>query len=156
MLARLILMIALGLSLEGCAHFHKKPEPAAAKKPDMFSAHEPDQDVAFQAFLTNLRKAIAKKDIPMVASMMTSDFAYYQGKTPAEDRTGDGVFQFWDENGLWPELQLVIKGQFISMDRYMVTPPQLALEENFHGYRAGITQVNGTWKFAYFVTDPPQ
>jgi hypothetical protein len=35
----------------------------------------------------------------------------------------------------------------------MVAPPQFAFDPEYHGYRAGITMVNGSWRFAYFVTD---
>jgi hypothetical protein len=156
MFGRLILILILGLSLPGCALFHKKkPDPPKPKKPDKFSAHEVGEDLAFQSFLSQLRKAVANKDIPQLAAMMTPNFAYYMGKTAAEDRMGDGVFQFWEEKGLWPELQLVIKGKFISNDQYMVTPPQLVYDENYHGYRVGAIQDRGSWKFAYFVTDAP-
>jgi len=157
MFGRLILIVILGLSFAGCANplKKKKDETHKPKEPDKFSTHEPSEDLAFQAFLTQLRKAIADKDIPQVASMMTPDFGYYMGKTPAEDRAGDGVFQYWDENGIWPELQLMIKGKFVSNDNFMVTPPQMVYDENYRGYRAGITRVNGTWKFAYFVSDAP-
>jgi hypothetical protein len=159
MLTRLLLILALGLT--GCVHlpsFHKtkKQEAAArAKKPETFSAHEPGQDVAFQSFLGQLRLAIGKHDIPKIASMMTPDFAYVMGKTPAEDRIGEGVFQYWDQNGLWPELELVVKEKFVPNEDYMVAPPQFVIDsENYRGYRAGIRRVNGAWKFAYFVTDP--
>ena len=156
MFGRFILILVLGFSLSGCAEFGKmKKDPHKPKQPDKFSVHEPEQDLAFQAFLTQLRKAIASKDIPQIASMMTADFAYYMGKTPAEDRTGDGVFQYWEENGLWPELQLLIKGKFVSNDEYMVTPPQLVYDENYRGYRIGLIRVAGSWKFAYFVSDNP-
>jgi len=156
MFGRFILILVLGLALPGCANLHKKkPNPHQPKKPDKFSAHEADQDLAFQSFLSQLRTAIANKDIPQVASMMTPDFAYYMGKTSAQDRTGEGVFQYWEENGLWPELQLIIKGKFVSNDEYMVTPSQLVYDENYRGYRAGLIRVNGSWKFAYFVTDAP-
>lgn len=156
MFGRLILIILLGLSLPGCASLHKKkPAPKKLKKPDPFSIHEPSDDVAFQSFLTQLRKSIESKDMPTIASMMTPNFAYYMGSTPGEDRTGEGVFQYWDEKGLWPELQLIFKGKFVPLDQYMVTPPQLATDpENYRGYRAGILRVDGSWKFAYFVKEP--
>jgi hypothetical protein len=35
----------------------------------------------------------------------------------------------------------------------MVVPPQFAIDPNYHGYRAGLMSVDGSWKFAYFVTD---
>lgn len=156
MLGRFILIFVLGLSLSGCANLHKKKSQVhKPKKPDPFATHEPSQELEFQAFLAQLRKAVASKDIPKIASMMTADFAYVMGKTPAEDRTGEGVFQYWEEKGLWPELQLVIKEKFVSNDQYMVAPPQLVYDENYRGYRVGVIRADGGWKFAYFVTDAP-
>ena len=35
----------------------------------------------------------------------------------------------------------------------MVAPPQFAANDQYIGYRAGITNVGGSWKFAYFVGD---
>ena len=160
MLVRLLLIVVLGLSLAGCPAIPMKnpwgkKAATGPKKVDPYSIHEPVQDLGFQSFLTRLRKAIANKDIPQIASMMTPDFGFYAGKTPAEDRSGDGVFQYWEENNIWPELQLVVKEKFASIDQYMVAPPQVGYDENYHGYRLGIIQVNGSWKFAYFVADAP-
>jgi len=62
------------------------------------------------------------------------------------------VFQYWDEQGLWPELQGILSEKFVQKGAYMVAPPQFADESlNYDGYRAGVRRVNGSWKFAYFV-----
>ena len=66
---------------------------------------------------------------------------------------GDGVFQYWDDELLWPQLQAVLGQHFVPKGNFMVAPPEFATDPNFHGFRAGITSVGGTWKFAYFVTD---
>ena len=87
-----------------------------------------------------------------VAAMMTPDFAYVLGATPAEDRQGAGVFQYWDENGLWPELEGILSERFVQKEAYMVAPPQFAdPAAEYTGYRAGIRRDNGSWKFVYFV-----
>ena len=40
-------------------------------------------------------------------------------------------------------------------EAFMVVPPQFAQDDNYPGYRAGLTMVNGSWRFAYFVPAPP-
>lgn len=106
-------------------------------------------DVTYQAFLGRLRKAVEKHDVQEIAAMMTSDFGY-RLDPPGE---GEGVFQYWDEKGLWPELQSILNERFAPKGNFMVAPPQFALDPDYHGYRAGITMVNGSWKFAYFVAE---
>jgi hypothetical protein len=126
----------------------KTADAAATKKkpPTM-----PDQngDMAFQAFLSRLRRAIAAHDLTTIAGMMTTDFGY-RLDPPAE---GDGVFAYWDQNNVWPELELVINEAFVPKENYMVAPPEFVTDEaHYTGYRAGIRLENGSWKFAYFVT----
>ncbi len=50
-------------------------------------------------------------------------------------------------------LQLVLGERWVPKGNFMVSPPEFATDPNYHGYRAGIANVNGSWKFAYFVTD---
>ncbi|MGH8093960.1 MAG: hypothetical protein ACREIF_10870 [Chthoniobacterales bacterium] len=108
--------------------------------------------VDFQAFVGRLRKAVKAHDVDTVASMMTPDFAYVLGATSAEDRQGPGVFQYWDENGLWVELDGILSERFAPKGSFMVAPPQFAEPSaDYTGYRAGIARVNGSWKFVYFV-----
>jgi hypothetical protein len=79
---------------------------------------------------------------------MTPDFGYSLNP----ERSGEGVFQYWDENNLWPELAGILSEKFVKKGDYMVAPPQFADPSlNYDGYRAGIRRVNGSWKFAYFV-----
>jgi hypothetical protein len=109
-------------------------------------------DVDFQAFIGRLRRAVKAHDVNMIASMMTEDFGYVLGATPAEDRSGPGVFQYWDENNLWLELDGVVSERFVAKGDFMVAPPQFADESaEYQGYRAGIRRINGSWKFVYFV-----
>ena len=84
--------------------------------------------------------------------MMTPDFAYVMGGTPETDKKGEGVFQYWEEKGLWPELEGILSETFVKKDEYMVAPPQFANPAlPYEGYRVGIKRVNGSWKFVYFV-----
>ena len=150
-LASLLLVFAIALT--GCksgAKRKKDQDAATQKKKELEATANPDVD--FQAFVGRLRKAVAARDMNTIAAMMTPDFAYVMGDGPDQDRKGEGVFQFWDENGLWPELEGILSEKFVSKDDFMVAPPQFANPAvNYEGYRAGIRRVGGSWKFAYFV-----
>lgn len=122
----------------------KKPATtqAAPNVPDASDA------VDFQSFLGRLRLAVQAHDLNAVAAMMTVDFGYRL--TPIG--SGPGVFQYWDEKNIWPELNAVLAEQFVPKGDYMVAPAQFAdPASQYDGYRAGIRRVNGSWKFAYFV-----
>ena len=148
----LILIGALGLG--GCNMFGSKKDE---KKPGVKKRAEADlrqenNDVDFQAFVGRLKKAVAAHDVNAIAGMMTEDFAYVLGNTSAEDRKGDGVFKYWDENNLWPELEGIMTERFAKKDDFWVAPPQFADPTlNYDGYRVGIRRVKGSWKFVYFV-----
>lgn len=150
----LCLLLCCAFAFTGCGtlfHKKKKPDAAETRKEDTKSAAEAEQ-VDFQAFVGRLRKAVEAHDVNTLAGMMTSNFAYVLGKTPADDRKGDGVFLYWDENGLWPELAGILSENFVKKGDYMVAPPQFANPAvEYAGYRAGILRINGSWKFAYFV-----
>lgn len=108
--------------------------------------------MAFQAFLGRLRRAVAAHDLPAVAELMTPEFGYLLEPTPTDPGTGKGVFAYWDQNNVWPELELVLRERFVPYGSYMVAPPEFAVQEgNYRGYRAGIQLINGGWKFAYFA-----
>lgn len=147
---RRLLSLALAASLLSCSGMEKRN---VKKKEDENTIRDMSNDVSYQAFLSRLRKAVAAHDLPTIASMMTPDFAYVLGATPGEDRMGEGVFQYWDENALWPELQKTLGQKFAPKGSYMVAPAQFAQDGAYHGYRAGLALANGSWKFAYFVTD---
>jgi hypothetical protein len=148
MIARQFLLASLLFSLAGCAAFTHKPYAKTDEKPKPLK--EASDDVSYKAFLGTLREAVAKKDMAQIASMMTPDFGYRWDNPPP----GENVFHYWDENGIWPELAAVLSGDFASYGNYMVAPKEFAQSpDSYHGYRAGITRVGGSWKFAYFVTD---
>jgi hypothetical protein len=148
--AALLLVCALGMT--GCKaprklHAQEKPAKTAAKKTPEKPAEE-TSEVDFQAFIGRLRKAVAGHDLAMLKSMMTDDFGYRL----SPEASGSGVFQYWDDQGLWPELQGILSEKFVKKGDYMVAPPQFGNAAlNYDGYRAGIRRVNGSWKFAYFV-----
>jgi hypothetical protein len=147
-------LVVGAFAFSGCGMFQKKakdkPATAQAKKDQQTT--EDNADVDFQGFLNRLRKAVEARDMNSVAAMMTTDFAYVMGSSAEQDRKGEGVFQFWDENGLWPELEGILSEKFVKKEDFMVAPPQFANPAiSYDGYRAGIRRVNGSWKFAYFV-----
>ncbi len=142
------LTLLTALALTGCPTTSPKKN---SKKPAT-TATQPTIDetgsVDFQAFLGRLRRAVAAHDVQAVASMMTVDFGYRL----SPEGSGEGVFQYWDENNLWPELNGIMAERFVPKENYMVSPPQFAdPAATYDGYRAGIRRVNGSWKFAYFV-----
>jgi hypothetical protein len=142
MIFRLLPCLLVALLLAGCETPYKKKDEEE-KKP----LKDVAGDQSFQAFIGRLRTAVAKKDLPMLASMMTADFGYRWDPAPASEN----VFTYWDEHGIWPELEAVLKEQFVNVDAYMVSPPQFASDPNYNGYRAGMRTMKGSWKFAYFV-----
>lgn len=148
-----ILITALLLSafaLAGCQTPEKKKEKLkkeALKKQAKADLRAPS-DVDFQAFVGRLRKAVAKRDVETLKTMMTEDFGYKL--EPA--MSGPGVFQYWEQENLWPELDGVLSERFVKKGAFWVSPPQFADPSlNYDGYRAGITRIKGSWKFAYFV-----
>jgi hypothetical protein len=152
---KIAFVLLLGaLAFGGCDLFkskksNKKPAMKDRAKADL---RDENNDVDFQAFVGRLRKAVAAHDVNAIASMMTEDFAYVLGKTNAEDRKGDGVFKYWDENNLWPELEGIMTERFAKKGEFWVAPPQFADPAlNYDGYRVGIARVKGSWKFVYFV-----
>ncbi|MEY2487451.1 MAG: hypothetical protein QOH39_3099 [Verrucomicrobiota bacterium] len=142
------LLTALIIACSGCQSLFKKKKDAVKKRAKA-ELRDESSDVDFQAFLGRLRKAVASRDMNTIASMMTKNFGY-KLNPPAE---GDGVFKYWDEENLWPELEGILSEKFVKGDGdFMVAPPQFADKSlNYDGYRAGIRRVNGSWKFAYFV-----
>lgn len=139
---RIILCLLFAVLLGGCSSLNK-----AKKEKEEPPMKDVSPDVNFQAFLGRLRKAVDARDMPTIASMMTANFGY-RLDPPGE---GEGVFQYWDEKGVWPELQAVLREKFVPKGNFMVAPPQFATEDTYAGYRAGIANVGGSWKFAYFV-----
>ncbi len=124
------------------------------KKTEKLVAAARNDDMAFLAFLSRLRKASQAHDVDELAGMMTTDFGY-RLDPPGE---GQGVFEYWDQNNVWPELVLILNETFVvnnvgGGNEYMVAPTEFVVSpESYSGYRAGIKLVNGSWKFAYFVS----
>jgi hypothetical protein len=140
--------LLLALALTGCAKTGQNAKKAAMFKKPPVSLREENADADFQAFVGRLRKAVKAHDVNTLASMMTEDFGYRLEPVGS----GPGVFQYWDENDLWVELDGILSEKFVRKDAYMVAPPQFADEAaQYTGYRAGIRRVKGSWKFAYFV-----
>jgi hypothetical protein len=147
-LAAVLLLLAMALT--GCksaASKADKEKKAALSKQAKANLRE-DTDIDFEAFVGRLKKAVAAHDVNTLASMMTTDFGY----SLKPERSGEGVFKYWDDQNLWPELDGILTEKFVKKGEYMVAPPQFADESlNYDGYRAGIRRINGSWKFAYFV-----
>ena len=144
----MIFALFLGAACQNTARQKEAERKAALKKQAKVNPRKENTDVDFDAFVSRLRKAVSAHDLNTLASMMTTDFGYSLNP----ERSGDGVFQYWDENNLWPELEGILSEKFVKKEEFMVAPPQFAdASLNYDGYRAGIRRVNGSWKFAYFV-----
>jgi hypothetical protein len=145
------ILLVFAVVLSGCQTPKAKKEKekkAATTKKEKAKPLEESSDVDFQAFVGRLRKAAAAHDMHALATLMTSDFGYRLDP----EASGEGVFKYWDDQGLWPELQGILSEKFVKKGEYMVAPPQFANPAlNYDGYRAGIRRVNGSWKFVYFV-----
>jgi len=143
-------LLAFAFAFTGCQTPQQKKEKlkqTALKKKAKADLRE-STDVDFQAFLGRLRKAIAKRDMETLKSMMTDDFGYKLDPPMA----GPGVFQYWEQENLWPELDGIVSERFVKKGAFMVAPPQFADPSlNYDGFRIGITRIRGSWKFAYFV-----
>ena len=141
-----LLAIAM-VGFSGCASSGKKPK---ISKPGHDMADQ-SADASFQAFCNRLRKAVSKRDVPMLSSMMSQNFGY--SWEPGGE--GAGVFDYWNRHNLWPELELVLKEKFVPSGNFMVAPAEVTFDPDYKGYRAGLQLVNGSWRFAYFVSAPP-
>lgn len=145
----LALVLVIG-GLAGCRSASKaeKERKAALRKKAKAELRDESTDVDFQAFVGRLRKAVAARDMTTIAAMMTPNFGY----KVEPKMEGDGVFKYWDDENLWPELEGILSEKFVKKGDFMVAPPQFADSSlNYDGYRAGIRRVNGSWKFVYFV-----
>jgi hypothetical protein len=144
------LLLVFAVALSGCKTPSKaeKEKKAALDKKAKANLREESSDTDFQAFVGRLRKAAEAHDMNTLATMMTPEFGY----NLKPEMSGDGVFKYWDEQNLWPELEGILSEKFVKKGDYMVAPPQFADESlNYDGYRAGIRRIKGSWKFVYFV-----
>jgi hypothetical protein len=147
----LFFFLLSALALGGCGMFQAKKskdkKPTVNKRADA-KLRDENADVDFQAFVSRLKKAVAAHDVSTLASMMTENFGYSLNP----EKSGEGVFQYWEENGLWTELDAILTERFAKKGDFWVAPPQFADESlNYTGYRVGISRVKGSWKFIYFV-----
>ena len=138
-----LLMVAL---LAGCESPYQKSDAAEKEK-----MKDQSKDPSFQAFIGRLRTGVAKRDRAMLSSMMTGDFGYRWENPPP----GESVFDYWDQQNVWPELSKVLQEKFEPNDLYMVAPRAVITDPHYPGYRAGMRLVGGSWKFAYFVPGEP-
>jgi hypothetical protein len=143
-----LLFLLAALLCTGCFESSKK-SAKGKKKPD--DTKDQSSDVSFQGFVGNLKIAAQRHDREMLATMMAPNFGYRWDDAPP----GEDPFSYWDKNNLWPELVSLLKDNWVPYEGYMVVPPQLSIDQEYRGYRAGVQQVNGSWKFAYFVSAPP-
>jgi hypothetical protein len=108
-------------------------------------------DAPFSTFLANLRDSVRNRDVQKLARLMTDDFGYRWDAVPE----GETPFAYWDQNDLWGELETLLAQPFSPMDAFRVSPPEFARDPaHWRGYRVGVTQVRGVWRFAYFVPAP--
>ena len=149
--AYVLMAVAIAVSgLTACKSHSKaeKERKAALSKKAKAELRDENPDVDFQAFVERLRKAASAHDMNSLASMMTPTFGYKLNPK----LEGDGVFKYWDDENLWPELEGILSEKFVKKGDYWVAPPQFSDSSlNYDGYRAGIRRVNGSWKFVYFV-----
>jgi hypothetical protein len=148
LLTSLLALVVVFTSCQTPEQKKQKLKQEELKKKAKANLREESSDVDFQAFLGRLRKAVAKRDVETLKSMMTDDFGY-KLEPPM---SGPGVFQYWEQENLWPELDGILSERFVKKGAFMVSPPQFADPSlNYDGYRIGVTRVRGSWKFAYFV-----
>lgn len=153
---RLVLLAFAFAALTGCPHDEQsKKERAAAKeaadRKKKDSTIDQSNDVSFQSFVGQLRLAVENRDKAMLSSMMAPSFGYRWDAIPP----GEDAFAYWDQNNLWPELHLLITEGWTPFEGYMVAPAKAPISPDYRGYRAGVKQFQGSWRFAYFVPPPP-
>ncbi|MDB6149443.1 MAG: hypothetical protein JWQ44_891 [Chthoniobacter sp.] len=136
-------VVILALLLGGCFEPYKKVDKADRERLKHVAG-----DTNFQAVVGRLRAAARKKDLPMLASMMTEDFGY---SADASAQPGAAIFTHWDEQNLWPVLSDLLKQNFVPLGEYMVSPPELVSDSSYNGPRCGLRVVRGSWKLAYFL-----
>ncbi|PYK69371.1 MAG: hypothetical protein DME45_02510, partial [Verrucomicrobia bacterium] len=109
-------LLSLALVTGGCKNPPKKETAEQETKPAKVKPGQESTDVDFDGFVSRLRKAVVARDMNTIAQMMTSDFGYSLNP----EKSGDGVFRYWDENNLWPELEGILSEKFVKKQEYMV------------------------------------
>ncbi len=119
---------------------------------ELENTSEPAVDVVttqdFSEFLRLVRDAIRNRDAESLAPLMTPNFGY--NLEPLME--GPGVFEYWEQNNVWPSLELIVGQQFVPNGGFMVAPPQFTSDPGYVGYRAGMVKTQDGWRFAYFVS----
>ena len=147
MTCRSFACLTLTFVLAGCAAEKEKQKKKDIAEKKQEQSQKVAEDPAFLAFLGRLRIAVANKDQAAITAMMTADFGYRWDTAPV----GDDVFTYWDLNESWPILSKLLRDKFVLHNGYMVAPAEVSTDPSFHGFRAGMRMLNGSWKFAYFV-----
>ena len=80
------LVLLTALAFTACPTTDPKKDSKKAAKTAEHPTSEENADMDFQAFVGRLRKAVKAHDVNTIAAMMTPEFAYVLGATPAEDR----------------------------------------------------------------------
>src|SRR5438477_12640368 len=93
----------------------EKLKQAELKKEAKANLREESTDVDFQAFVGRLRKAVAKRDVETINSMMTADFGY-KLEPPMP---GPGVCHYWEPEHLWPGLDGVLSERFVKKGAFL-------------------------------------
>ncbi len=148
---RAFLCAALLLSLTGCP----TPEEKKAAEDKRFGGvmENPQESPQFQAFIGKLRKAVANRDYDMIVKMTTPNFGYDLSSNSEGPLL---AIQYWNQNGLWPELERVLSMPFIKKGQFLVGPPQFAMQTTkkpYSGFRAGVIDTSNGYRLAYFVGD---
>ncbi len=126
-----------------------KPAKDAQKYYDPVADFEKaSKEREFKDFIKKLREAVKKRDAEALALMMTPNFGY--SMTPV--RFGPGVFEYWEQNNIWRDLDEIVREPFKARDGFMVAPKKFSEGGPYSGYRAGIQLTPLGWRFAYFVT----
>jgi hypothetical protein len=77
-------------------------QAALSKKPAQTSRRNTDVD--FQAFIGRFRKAVAARPGDAKSMMTPGPDKFEPEMSGIEQRDRPGVFQYWDQQGLWTEL----------------------------------------------------
>src|SRR2546430_8994530 len=118
-------LLAFAFAFTGCQTPQQKKEKlkrAELKKKAKANLREEGTDVDFQAFLGRLRKAVAKRDVETLKSMMTSDFGYKLDPPMAAARG----FLYLGKEKLLSGLDGVLSERFVKKNAFLVAPPHLS------------------------------
>ena len=78
--------------------------------------------------------------------MMTTNFGYRLN--PVGE--GDGVFKYWDQLNLWPQLEAVLQNHFVPKGNFMVAPPAFATTLIFMAIAWDLVSVDGEVEICLF------